>query len=125
MKNIIIVALIAITLGQGYLLFTNKEVPTFGGPLYYAGDMVNTGVTVGTASTTVVLPASTSNREYAIITNAATNTAYISLGEYAIGGTGIAIPANGSYEFGENNQYQGVVYGIASTTVRLSVIYNN
>lgn len=121
MKNIIIVALVVLVLGLGYKLVTKTD--NLGGSLYYADDMENTSVTVTTASTTVVMPASSSNREYAIISNAATNTAYISLGEYALTGKGIAIPAGSSYEF-TDNQYQGIVYGVAGTTVELSVTYN-
>lgn len=124
MKNvsILVLSLLVATLVYAQLS-KNSDVATLGSTMYYAGDFVNTSVTVGTASTTVVLPASTSGREYALITNTATNTAYVSLGEYAVSGKGIAIPANGSYEF-TDNQFQGAVYGIASTNVTLSVVYN-
>lgn len=72
-------------------------------------------VTVGTSST--LITATSSSRQYLGIVNDGDTAVYINFGNAAQLGKGIRLNANGgSYEVNGENLFMGAVYGIATST---------
>jgi len=75
--------------------------------------VVNTKITVGATSTTVIV--ATGKRRYAYIVNVSDETIYLALGATAVQGEGIGIPAGTAYELGGDYPYKGVINAICAS----------
>lgn len=94
-----------------------------GGGTRFTNIPLNSNVVVTTSSTLVA--ATSTARQYLTIVNDSANTVYISEGQAAVGSNGIRLNASGgSYEINALNLYTGAIYAIASSTSILDVIVN-
>lgn len=81
----------------------------------------NTNKACGTSST--ILAATSSARQYLAIVNDSSSTVYLGLGVGAVGSNGIRLNANGgSYEITLDNLFTGHITCIASSTAIVTLI---
>lgn len=75
------------------------------------------------SSTSGILVATSTGRQYLAIVNDSANTVYLGLGVTAVGGTGIRLNATGgTYEITQEALFTGVINCIASSTSHMTIL---
>jgi len=95
------------SLGDGYGSNTIFGIPTQG------------TATVG--SSTLILATST-GRNYLNIANDGATTVYLGIGQAAVVGRGIRVPANTSYELKMDEMFTAAIYGVATASTSVSYV---
>lgn len=98
-----------VSLGDAVSIVANTKIPS------------NASTTVGIASTLLV--ATTTSRNYMLISNDSANVVYLSIGQVASLGKGIRLAASGTYEMKSGqNIFTAAIYGITTATSNVSYI---
>lgn len=126
LKTVIAIATIAaIVAFWAYVVSTGGAINLGSTTVAQNSYLPTTGSSTVTTSSTVVLATST-GREYAIITNDSANTLYISIGSPAVVGKGIRLGTttgdSRSYEIKGDNLFQGPVYGISTASSNVTTL---
>lgn len=119
---------VAILVVFGYISYTqNSSVATFGdGVSITPNKTVPTNASSSALTTATLLIATSTSRNYLLITNDSANTIYLGLGKPAVSGKGIRLATGTSFEMklGEN-MFTAAIWGISTATSNVTYIESN
>lgn len=112
----------------GYISFMqDSTVATFGDGMSIVSNTTKpTNASSSALTTSTLLVATSTSRNYLLITNDSANTVYLGLGAAAVSGKGIRLASGTSFEMKSGqNLFTAAIWGISTATSNVTYIESN